>query len=214
MSEDRTSTREARNQNEGFFSWLTNQDQDPKTAERVRLKVKSILTRDETIACVAVQKKPVVNIAPHSVVLTNRRFICYRPRLLGRVSFDDYLWRDLTDVQLREELLGATLSMRTQEGREVAVNYLPKSQARQLYAFAQEMEERVSEERRRRQLEEKRAAAGGVVVGSGPDAARGWESDNEADPVERLKKLKEMLDAGLITQSEFDGKRAEIISEM
>ena len=34
------------------------------------------------------------------------------------------------------------------------------------------------------------------------------------DPVERLQKLKEMMDAGLITASEFEAKRAEIISKM
>ena len=32
-----------------------------------------------------------------------------------------------------------------------------------------------------------------------------------SDPVERLRKLKAMLDAGLITQPEYDSKRAEII---
>ena len=32
-----------------------------------------------------------------------------------------------------------------------------------------------------------------------------------ADPAERLRRLKSMLDAGLITQAEYDAKRAEII---
>lgn len=191
---------------------LTNEDQDPAIVEQVCRKVRDILTRDEEIVYVAVQKKPVVNVAPDSVVLTNRRFICYRPKVFGRVSFDDYLWRDLSDAQLKEEILGASLSMKTVHGKPVAVNYLPKAQARRLYAFAQEMEEKVREERRRRELEEKRAGAGGIVMGSGAEAVT--PSQTGADPVQRLKSLKEMLDAGLITQSEFDGKRAEIISQM
>lgn len=33
----------------------------------------------------------------------------------------------------------------------------------------------------------------------------------ESDPVERMKKLKAMLDGGLITQAEYDAKRAEIL---
>jgi hypothetical protein len=32
--------------------------------------------------------------------------------------------------------------------------------------------------------------------------------------VERLKKLKEMLDAGLISAGEFEAKRAEIVSKI
>jgi len=34
------------------------------------------------------------------------------------------------------------------------------------------------------------------------------------DPVERLKKLKQMFEAGLITQGEFDTKKAEILSSI
>jgi membrane protease subunit (stomatin/prohibitin family) len=34
------------------------------------------------------------------------------------------------------------------------------------------------------------------------------------DPVAKLKKLKEMLDLGLIEQPEFDAKKAEIMSRM
>ncbi len=192
---------------------FTNEDQDPKVVDRVCSKVKDILTRDEKILYVAVQKKPIATIAPDSVVLTNRRFICFRPKILGRVTFDDYHWRDLSDAQLREDLLGATLSMRTVQGHRVAVSYLPKAQARRLYAYAQEMEEKVREERRTRALEEKRAAAGGVILG-GTEAAGHLLKTEEPDPVQRLKKLKEMLDAGLMTQSEFDGKRAEIIAKM
>ncbi|MDE7280239.1 MAG: SHOCT domain-containing protein, partial [Ruminiclostridium sp.] len=36
----------------------------------------------------------------------------------------------------------------------------------------------------------------------------------ESDPMEVLTKLKKMLDAGLIEQSEYDSKKAEILSKM
>ena len=58
---------------------LTNEKQDPKIVSEVCTKVRDVLTQDEKILYVAVQKKPIANIAPDSVVLTNRRFICYRP---------------------------------------------------------------------------------------------------------------------------------------
>ena len=198
----------------GLIETLTNEKQDPKIVQQVCAKVQDILTRGETIMYVAVQKKPVVNIAPDSVVLTNRRFIHYRPSLVGRVTFDDHSWRELQDARLQEQVLGAQITMTTVHGRAIEISYLPKAQARRLYAFAQEMEEKVREERRRRDLEDKRAAAGGVVVGTGADLGGEVQSAQEPDPVERLKKLKEMLDAELITQGEFDSKRAEIIAKM
>ena len=39
-------------------------------------------------------------------------------------------------------------------------------------------------------------------------------SSSQDDPMEKLSKLKKMLDAGLIEQSEYDAKKAEILSAM
>jgi len=48
-----------------------------------------------------------------------------------------------------------------------------------------------------------------------PPAAPPPQSGNDAnDPVTKLKKLKDMLDLGLIEQVEFDSKKAEIMSRM
>jgi len=191
---------------------LTKEEQDPAVVETVFDRVKEILTSDENILYVAVQKKPVVNLSPDCAVLTNRRFIMYRPKLLGRVVFEDYVWRDLQDAKLQENVLGSTLIMKTTSGQAIALDYLPKKQARRLYAFAQEMEERSREERRARDLEEKRAGAGGVFVAGNtvPPAPPSAHSDT----VQRLKALKEMADAGLISAGEYEAKRAEIISKM
>jgi hypothetical protein len=72
------------------------------------------------------------------------------------------------------------------------------------------MEEEMLEERRRRDMEEKRAAAGGIYMpGSNTATAASRE-----DPVEALKQLKRLLDAGLITQQEYDVKKEEILLRM
>lgn len=191
---------------------LTREEQDPAIVETVFDRVKEILTSDENILYVAVQKKPVVNLSPDCAVLTNRRFIVYRPKLLGRVVFEDYVWRDLQEAKLQENVLGSTLIMKTTGGQAIALDYLPKKQARRLYAFAQEMEERTREERRARDLEEKRAAAGGVFVAG--NAVPPASPNAHSDTVQRLKALKEMADAGLISAGEYEAKRAEIISKM
>ena len=40
------------------------------------------------------------------------------------------------------------------------------------------------------------------------------DQNKKGDPIESLKKLKELLDAGLIEQSEYDNKKTEILSKM
>lgn len=54
------------------------------------------------------------------------------------------------------------------------------------------------------------AASGGKFLQSTENGA----PESAPDPVEALGKLKRMLDAGLITQSEYDAKKAEILSRM
>lgn len=54
----------------------------------------------------------------------------------------------------------------------------------------------------------------GISGSSQQGQAAGAAAPAAADPVALLKKLKEMLDAGLISQAEFDSKKAEILSRM
>ncbi|MEN6435632.1 MAG: PH domain-containing protein [Anaerolineaceae bacterium] len=194
-----------------------NEEQDPAIVPIVFQRVSQILTSGEEIIYIAIQKKPVANLSPDAAVLTNKRFIIYRPKLLGGANFEDYIWRDLSNVKLEENLLGATISFHTTRGTMMTLDYLPKVQARKLYSFAQEKEEKVLEERRNRKMEEARAAAGGVFIqgqtpiNSMPSSTSPVKSE---DPLETLKNLKKMLEADLITKEEYDSKKAEILSKM
>lgn len=190
---------------------FVNEEQDPVQVQQVFAKVRQILTGGEEILYIAVQT-PLMNLSPDSVVLTNKRFIIYRPKLLGGANFQDYIWRDLHDARLSEGMLTSTLTLQIGQGQTYSVGALPKAQARKLYSFAQEMEEKVREERRAREMEEKRAAAGGIVLQGGVPAMPTPAPAPQEDPMEKLKKLKGMLDAGLITPQEYDTKKTEILS--
>lgn len=109
---------------------LTNDEQDPEVVGPLLERVQQVLTTSEQVQYVAVQKRPVVSLAPDCVVLTNRRFMVYRPTLLKQVAFEDYVWRDLVDARLQESLVGATLTFQTTGGKVIQINFLPKVQAR------------------------------------------------------------------------------------
>lgn len=200
------------------FGRYLNDDQDPKIIESTVPRILQFLTSGEDLLYIAVQKKPVANFSPDCIALTSKRVIFFTIKLLGQLSFNDYLWRDVADATVKEGLMGATFSLRSVKGARHSVDYIPKNQARMLYRFAQEMEEKAHEERRTRMMEESRAAAGGVIVQHAfmpPDANRQPAPAIPAeDPLETLKKLKAMLDADLISQAEFDKKKAEILLRM
>jgi uncharacterized protein YaiL (DUF2058 family) len=174
-------------------------------------KVKQILTSDEAVHFI-VSQQAFAGLRPDAVVITNKRFIMYRPGLLS-VKFEDALWRDLVEVTLSEGLIGATLSFATASQKWI-VDKLPKGEARRAYALAQEREQEAAEIRRQRQMQEDQAKAGHFVVGGMPQAAGATSAATSDDPMAKLTKLKNMLDAGLITQEEYDKKRGELLAAM
>jgi hypothetical protein len=194
------------------FRKYLNEEQDPKAVEKVFGIIKDLLTPGEEIRYIAVQKKPAVNISPDSVVLTTKRIIFCRPKSLGlTMDFKDILWKDVAECHMKEAILGAEFTVNPVKGQQERIDYLPKVQARKLYQVAQEKEEEQAEFRRQRELEEKRAAAGNVVMTSNVPAPQ-QETPKADDAFESLQKLKTLFERGLITQQEYDNKKAEILS--
>jgi len=192
-----------------------NEEQDPDAVEKIFDKVKDLLTTGEEIEYIAVQKKPMVNISPDCVTLTNKRVIFSKPKNLGlSMEFQDYIWKDISDCHMKEEIFGAEFSVKSVKGKISTIDYLPKVQARKLYQIAQEKEEEQREVRRQRELEEKRASSGAVTVTATLPNQKIGDSTSQNDPLSALQKLKTLLDNGLISQQEYDSKKTEILSRL
>lgn len=140
-----------------------NEEQDPKTVEKVYSRLVDLLSSGEEVIYIAVQKKPLVNLFPDCIAITNKRILFFTPANLGlSIKFVDFVWKDIVDVYTKEEIIGAIFSVKTTNGAEMAVDYLPKIQGRKLYQYAQERKEVEREARRLRDLEQKRAESGSI----------------------------------------------------
>jgi hypothetical protein len=193
------------------LSKFLGEEQDASTVSKIIAKAKGLLTTGEEILYVAIQKKPIVTISPDSILLTNRRFIIVRPKLLS-MTFSDYQWREVSDVHVSEQILTSTISCKVTGGNTITVDSIPKKQARKVYTISQEMEEKMFEFRRQREMEESRAGAGGIVINS--PLASSPSNNTKEDPVAVLGKLKQLLESGLIEKSEYDSKKEEVLSRM
>ena len=218
-----------------------NEEQDPKTVEKIYSRLADLLSTGEEILYIAVQKKPLVNLFPDCIALTNKRVLFFTPANFGlSIKFVDFVWKDIVDVYTKEEIIGAIFSVKTTNGAEMGVDYLPKVQARKLYQYAQERKEAEREARRLRDLEEKRAESGSIQF---ENAAR-MASQQPVVPVtpmplpepepphismpppvfhemqkpdeltEKLKKLRMLFDNGLISQEEYNNKKLDLLSEL
>jgi len=206
-----------------------NDQQDQKAVEKVYSRLKDLLTSGEEILYIATQKKPLVNILPDCIALTNKRILFFTPANLGlSIKFVDFVWKDIVDVFIKEEIIGAIFSAKTTNGAEMGVDYLPKVQARKLYQYAQERKEAEREARRLRDLEEKRAESGSVnfdhpqqvafqpvIPKQEPELTSFTEVPAKPDELtEKLKKLKTLFDNGLISQEEYNHKKLELLSDL
>jgi hypothetical protein len=192
-------------------------DQDRGQLEKIADAISAILTPGEEILYVVLQNVTAMSPRKDAVVTTNNRIILYRAGILGRISFDDFLWQDIKNVHLKQGMMSTEVSVEAADGRKAKAGGLSKEQAKRLYAISQQMEQEWREKRRVRQMEESRAAAGGVYLGSSPVTgvpSQGSAPDVGVSPAEKLGQAKAMLEAGLISEAEYESIKAKIISAM
>jgi hypothetical protein len=178
----------------------------------------SVLTADEKLEAWALQRRIfALNHRRMALGATTGRFLAVTRPLLGGFDLTDVRWQDLKEVHLRVGILGAVLTLTAFTGPDLAsasgptrsLTYegLEKDQAQALYRICQAHDQAWREKRRVRDLEELRARSGGIQVN--PAAAGG-----DGDAATRLRSAKSMLEAGLITDAEYESLKARIISNV
>ena len=197
----------------------TEANEDPRVQDALA-QLRSLLVPGETIGAYAVQRRLFALFQRRIVVCaTSGRFISLTRGVFGGYMPYDVRWQDLEDASISAGIFGATLTItslatedlasRGQVGRTVRIAGLRKEQAQQVYTLCQAQEQAWREKRRVRDLDELRAQSGGVQIGGVAGAASLASADG--DPTERLRKAKQMLDDGLITDSEFESIKARVV---
>jgi hypothetical protein len=194
------------------------------SSDNVAAALSSVLTAGESIVAVAEQNVINSPFKKDTAVVTTRRFMIYRPKLFGRMELQDFIWQDVTDIQVGTSLLGAeiTISAKRREpdgtvrAKNGKVDGLDKQAALRVYAAAQQFEEEWREKNRVRQMEEERARSGGVYLHgpTGPHAGSGTGVSQVASVEQRLLKLRELHEKHLITDAEYESRKTQIISEL
>jgi hypothetical protein len=148
---------------------------------------------------------------------TSGRLICIERGLLGGYQVIDRRWQDLEGVHLKVGVLAADLSVQVGSSTDLAVEGsggaqrleftgLRKDGAQAVYRICQAQDQAWREKRRVRELEELRARSGGMQLSTASPQGAG------ADAVARLQQAKALLEARLISDSEYESIKAKIVS--
>jgi hypothetical protein len=201
-----------------------NEEQDPKSVEKVVGKLNDLLSNNEELIYIAVQKKPAVNLMPDCIALSNKRIFYCEPANFGiTMNFKDISWKSIKEVSFKEELFGSKFICVPQHGENIVTEYIPKVQARKLYQAAKEQLDLYQEELRRMEREEKQPVERFTYVEEEPLEIQSpiTEILPEPQPVLleepedettlKLRKLKTLFDKQLITLEEYEAKKASIL---
>ncbi len=205
-----------------------NEEQDPKAIEKVMSKLSDLLMKNEEIGYIAVQKKPAITVLPDSIVVTNKRIIICQPKNLGlSMNFTDYSWDEIESTFVKEGILGSDFSFVTKTEISVTIEYIPKVQARKMYAFAKEQIDLMkggansSSVVEAVEIEEVSSFAE-IIPAQAPSFSEFSVMDTDKplnelssdELFEKLQNYKKLLDNGLILQGEYDALKKEILSYM
>jgi hypothetical protein len=200
---------------------MTGADEDYRVRDALT-QLRALLVPGETIGAYAVQRRLFALTQRRIVVCaTSGRFISLSRGLFGGYTPYDVRWQDLEDANIAAGIFGATLTItsiadpdlatRGSAGRTVRIEGLRKDQAQQVYTICQAQEQQWREKRRVRDLDELRAQSGGVNIGGGLSGVAATVANASGDPTERLRKAKQMLDDGLITDAEYESIKARVV---
>ena len=184
--------------------------------------LRGLLTAGETLEAWAVQHRLFALTHRRAcIAATSGRFIWLNRRLLGGYESADIRWQDLKETRISAGILAADLTLVAQNSSDLNIGAevnrvwtfagLRKDQAQAIYRICQQHDQVWREKRRIRELEELRAKSGGVQIGTGQSASMD-ASGMESEPARRLRQAREMLDAKLISDSEFESIKAKIVS--
>lgn len=112
--------------------------QDPAMVVEIYQQMNALISSHEQIYYIAHQKPKILKHKPDAVVVTNERLIINRQGL-GGSRVEDYQWKDIISVQMRDGLMGTTFTLLDRNDHVIQVDDLPKSQLERLCQLAQEM---------------------------------------------------------------------------
>lgn len=187
---------------------------------------RALLVPGEKLIAYAIQRRLFALVHRRTIVgATSGRFIALFRGLLGGYTPFDVRWQDLHDVTIRAGIFGADLTISSMANEDLGSREHPasrilfrglrKREAQQVYTICQAQEQSWREKRRVRDLDELRAQSGGIQLGGQSGAvANAVAASGSADPTERLRRAKEMLDSGLITDTEYESIKARVVESL
>lgn len=159
-------------------------------------KISRLFAEGEVVSMVVEPTRLKPKLHAEKLIITNRRIVMYKPGFIG-AEMEEYPFESIDKIDHKKGLMRSKIEIHAR-GKEIEMENISNDEAvRAIDVIRQNMHDHKTAPR--------------VVIQQAPIKSPQTPSE---DPVQKLKQLKDMLDASLISQAEYDSKKADILSRM
>ena len=188
--------------------------------EKLPTPVSRILHPDEKV--LKVMRQIVLARWPKWLIITSKRIVYYDQKIFGRYELRDFPYSKIELILCRVGLFATLFYVRKEGGEELRIPWLKKMEIRSVFetiynALNKVAIEPISIKKRKFFIGEEFILEKPAEVVSRMAMASGkaWPTEGEAESIEeRLRKLKELLEKGLITREEYEHHRKRILESI
>jgi hypothetical protein len=167
----------------------------------------------------SVKKKLYTELKPKYLIVTDRRIIYLDQKILGRYDLIDIPYEKLEFVHFKKGKIGAKFIIRNEEGEEIVLTWMEKDEAEKAIEAIRDAinaiaVEPVSIQKRKGILgfELELSKPKEFITRTYPQAVA--KAAPKEDPIERIRKLKELYESGVISREEFEEKKRKLLDQI
>ena len=182
---------------------------------------KNLAADEEVLHAIRASRTLSMDLTPNTLAVTDQRVILVDHKVLGRYELMDIPYSKLETVRFEQGIAASHFTLKPEDGEPIEVTWLSKQGARKAIETIRDALDRIAVEpvsiqrtkkmlgreewvlHKPEELVYRRAASGGKE-----------EQASESDALARLSDLKKLLDAGAISQDEYDRKKEELLDKV
>jgi len=171
----------------------------------------------------SLKKKIRLEAKPKYLVVTDRRVIYLDQKILGRYDFKDIPYEKLEQVSFHKGPVASEFVLKTEEGGIINLTWMEREEATSALNAIRDSLNAIAVEPV--SIQTKKGLLGVDLLLTKPPelvsrtlpltrVIEGRKAKTEEEPAEKLKKLKELFDAGIINEQEYEEKRKKLLEQL
>lgn len=171
----------------------------------------------------SLKKKIRLEAKPKYLVVTDRRVMYLDQKILGRYDLKDIPYEKLEQVSFHKEPVASEFVLKTEEGGIINLTWMEREEATSALNAIRDSLNAIAVEPV--SIQTKKGLLGVDLLLTKPPelvsrtlpltrVIEGRKAKTEEEPAEKLKKLKELFDAGIINEQEYEEKRKKLLEQL